>query len=475
MEVIQGSSEVFEDGKKRYSSLLLPVPEHSELLNLETTGECGESYNATGCTTEECNTVKAVPMTTKQQVLLWLSRVSADRLHRGPSLGSVKNFTKNGLGGKHRNIFSKSRLSTKSLADPPMTCGSPCEPKHSDLKKCATELVFTNNPDRVRSIHRQLNDSTRRGTNDSRVTKVLGRDSERVSHTLLNISKWGSDVFSRGLTSQHTAPGCLSNLQGRGDSFLHGFQGLRPVNRLRSTSSNLKCSACSSMLSIQNKESSQMSLNLDGRKNKMFYQEEDQECKICLGDFSNSDMVTLKHCQCSFCKECMRQYVTQEIMCGEYEISCPDPECSIMGVLHLSEVESLTDTQLLEKHKSFRLNTEVSKDISKMWCPVPSCGRVCDVPPESRLTSTRIMCPECQNQFCSCCRATWHHNDEGEEHVCEEEGAGMGEMLGESIKLCPACHVPIERDEGCAQMMCRSCKHVFCWFCLESLDVTHPK
>lgn len=40
------------------------------------------------------------------------------------------------------------------------------------------------------------------------------------------------------------------------------------------------------------------------------------------------------------------------------------------------------------------------------------------------------------------------------------------------IKRCPKCRVYIERDEGCAQMMCKNCKHAFCWYCLESLDVS---
>ncbi|CAB1330666.1 unnamed protein product, partial [Coregonus sp. 'balchen'] len=38
------------------------------------------------------------------------------------------------------------------------------------------------------------------------------------------------------------------------------------------------------------------------------------------------------------------------------------------------------------------------------------------------------------------------------------------------IKRCPKCKMYIERDEGCAQMMCKNCKHAFCWYCLESLD-----
>lgn len=40
------------------------------------------------------------------------------------------------------------------------------------------------------------------------------------------------------------------------------------------------------------------------------------------------------------------------------------------------------------------------------------------------------------------------------------------------IKPCPVCRVYIERNEGCAQMMCKNCKHTFCWYCLQNLDVS---
>jgi hypothetical protein len=50
---------------------------------------------------------------------------------------------------------------------------------------------------------------------------------------------------------------------------------------------------------------------------------------------------------------------------------------------------------------------------------------------------------------------------------------GWGESGGDdTIKKCPMCNVLIERDAGCAQMMCKRCKHVFCWYCLTSLDVS---
>ena len=101
-----------------------------------------------------------------------------------------------------------------------------------------------------------------------------------------------------------------------------------------------------------------------------------------------------------------------------------------------------------------------------------------------------VQCPSCQKEFCSLCSATWHPSK-----TCEENGKALVKRAGTSaslsgmfgggtggdailviggieIKRCPMCQVPIERDTGCAQMMCKRCKHVFCWYCLHSLDVS---
>jgi len=89
-----------------------------------------------------------------------------------------------------------------------------------------------------------------------------------------------------------------------------------------------------------------------------------------------------------------------------------------------------------------------------------------------------VSCPTCDKEFCSLCSATWHPG-----LSCAEHGAALVKRGGEpvdpfflpdncndNIKRCPMCSVPIERDAGCAQMMCKRCKHVFCWYCLTSLD-----
>ena len=159
----------------------------------------------------------------------------------------------------------------------------------------------------------------------------------------------------------------------------------------------------------------------------------------------------------------------------------------MQGVLSQKQMEAQTDKELVDKHRSFRLNTgnvyklgwslsndmyttEVSLDTLRTWCPSSGCGTICNICEGSKYQGMAVTCATCDNQFCSSCSATWH-----EGLSCEEEAgdqAGLWRDLAENIKKCPQCQVPIERNEGCAQMMCRRCKHVFCWFCLASLDVS---
>uniref|UniRef100_A0A674C3G6 Ring finger protein 144ab n=2 Tax=Salmo trutta TaxID=8032 RepID=A0A674C3G6_SALTR len=83
-----------------------------------------------------------------------------------------------------------------------------------------------------------------------------------------------------------------------------------------------------------------------------------------------------------------------------------------------------------------------------------------------------VQCSVCRLEFCSACRDSWH-----KENACQDNTFRPGETSsfyksgGDAlIKHCPKCKVYIERDKGCAQMMCKSCKHTFCWYCLGSLE-----
>ena len=68
------------------------------------------------------------------------------------------------------------------------------------------------------------------------------------------------------------------------------------------------------------------------------------------------------------------------------------------------------------------------------------------------------------NEYCDCDTNQTHHNDFGIKNYQPDDL--------ENIKRCPQCSVLIERVDGCAQIMCKFCKHCFCFYCLASLDVS---
>lgn len=140
-----------------------------------------------------------------------------------------------------------------------------------------------------------------------------------------------------------------------------------------------------------------------------------------------------------------------------------------------------TDIPELSRKLKTCFSPEVSLDANRTWCPSAGCDTICHICTGTKSQGVPVTCPTCVKEFCSLCSATWHPG-----LSCAENGAFLvkqggdvgdlamwiGQMEGENIKRCPMCAVPIERDAGCAQMMCKRCKHVFCWYCLASLDVS---
>jgi len=503
-------------------SLLLSVPEHDLLPHVEHLASLAQSkdsdgtsetqdtysesnstavsYRSTGCS----QLTKAEPLTAKQQVALWLTRTSAQDI-QDLKMSSLKNLinpssssSKYKMPGQPSPVLVgckstkmkdiRRNPSTKSLMER-SSCSSKDEhgAGHTQIKKSKTVLALAQD-----KSHRDENDKAKscsahgsqhamfRCKKAAEISSKPSLKSSRISLFKRRFSKCGSEIIPATLYSQATAPGELCRSQAGADS-PHPFPGLRPTNRLRSTSSVLQCSRCTSVLSmttsrIHSRATSQMSLMLDRKYSKVPTQE-DVQCKICLYDCPVSAMVRLDDCGCAFCRDCMQQYITFEIMEGAYEISCPDPVCPIQGVLNQQQMESLTDKELVEKHRTFRLNTEVSLDAARTWCPSVGCDTICHICAGTKSQGVPVSCPTCVKEFCSLCSATWHPG-----MSCSENGALLVKQGGEApdpfawdlsdenIKRCPMCSVPIERDAGCAQMMCKRCKHVFCWYCLTSLD-----
>ncbi|XP_061098843.1 probable E3 ubiquitin-protein ligase RNF144A-B isoform X1 [Conger conger] len=201
-------------------------------------------------------------------------------------------------------------------------------------------------------------------------------------------------------------------------------------------------------------------------------------CKLCLGEFPLEQMTTITQCQCVFCTLCLKQYVELLIKEGlETAITCPDSACPKQGHLLENEIELMVAAEIMQRYRKLQFEKEVLLDPCRTWCPSSSCQAVCQLKEEDPTGAQSVQCSVCSLEFCSSCRAGWHPGQS-----CQETPPSSSFLAAESslfykgdeddvpIKRCPKCKVYIERDEGCAQMMCKNCKHAFCWYCLESLD-----
>ncbi|RWS01722.1 putative E3 ubiquitin-protein ligase RNF144A-B-like protein [Dinothrombium tinctorium] len=231
-------------------------------------------------------------------------------------------------------------------------------------------------------------------------------------------------------------------------------------------------------------------------------------CPLCLTVVVKCETHSIYSCGCVFCKQCLSQYLTVNIKenNGVKFLNCPDANCPALqrnskskngfksNLISRTEIEMLVEKPVFELYRKFKLDWEVDSDPNRTWCPTPNCDYICVItkPTITSLNSSSSLCSStstatkskdkaypfycerCDQTFCSRCRKLWHPF-----YPCqlESEDSDLMLMLQRSantlqceIKRCPRCSVWIERDNGCAQMMCRKCKHVFCWFCLQSLE-----
>jgi len=463
---------------------------------------------------------KTEALSGSQHVVLWLTRTSMSDM---PSVPSLKNLVQSSLFGESSNNTTGSgnrrsksygknssnhnntnpiqrNFSTKSF----LKMHKDEDTAEAPMRKCETVIALSG----MSSSSSTTSSSKRQKSSVVKSPLSVFKNLSRSKN--LPSASASSAAAPRTTTShtdkhnqppqppQHPAPPSIapSEVTGPCES---PYPGMQPQNRLRSAASSVICSRCTSVLSVNHSRvasrcTSQLSLHHINRKSSK-NSEPMVLCKICLVDYSPKETYKIQQCHCVFCKECLQQYLSFEIMAGAYEISCPDSQCPKEGVFLIDEIEKIVGKELSDKHMGFRLNTEVALDSNRAWCPKPGCNTICHIchsttnlnkPPVHKARA--VNCPKCEKEFCSSCSSGWHPGLTCQEYgkkLVKQASAGVGSegqlaagldnvlLLDQgdgNIKQCPMCHVPIERDAGCAQMMCKRCKHVFCWFCLKSLD-----
>lgn len=84
-------------------------------------------------------------------------------------------------------------------------------------------------------------------------------------------------------------------------------------------------------------------------------------------------------------------------------------------------------------------------------CPTNGCGG---------FIHTNSTCPVCHKAFCEECETTYLID---QPHECDPKLKESVAYIKIFSRRCPSCNTPVEKSEGCAQMLCTSCFTPFHW------------
>lgn len=206
------------------------------------------------------------------------------------------------------------------------------------------------------------------------------------------------------------------------------------------------------------------------------------ECATC---FTVQDIVvmfnTCHHCMCIACfisyledKVRKRDFIQCENV--GYTVKCP---AGCIG----SEVKEIHHFRLLGKELYDRYQRFGAEDcvlqMGGLLCPQLNCGMglLPDRPVRRVECPTQIggcgfvFCRECMGPFHSgSCRQQTPATPLVENQPINIRPAAQWDLANfnyvkEMTKMCPNCHVLIEKNRGCRHMTCSRCKYEFCWIC----------
>ncbi|CAF2693899.1 unnamed protein product [Rotaria sp. Silwood2] len=194
------------------------------------------------------------------------------------------------------------------------------------------------------------------------------------------------------------------------------------------------------------------------------------ECQICFEELS---IEPLSCCSSSICSKCVYLHLSSNIREARIRILCP----SCPHIFTREEILSLlsvydNDGNLAERYKRYYADINGEAHIK-------TCPRCCSIKEiDKRLfhgvrwkknIPRRVVCNECQFEWCFYCHAPWH-----EKMTCKEylEGEKMLRLWASQIdenqhnaQKCPRCKIYISRSGGCPHMVCSKCQCDFCYNC----------
>ncbi|XP_060680369.1 E3 ubiquitin-protein ligase RNF31 isoform X4 [Hemiscyllium ocellatum] len=207
------------------------------------------------------------------------------------------------------------------------------------------------------------------------------------------------------------------------------------------------------------------------------------ECPICGEHVTFSKVVTMTYCNCSFCKDCFRQYFSSVIK-EKSIVNMVCPKCSAPDLKSPNLQEDVTeyfnflDIQIryyLDEglHELFqrKLRDRTLMEMPNFrWCAHCSFGLLHEV---DRL---RMDCPSCKKSTCFQCKIPWEQQHEGiscekfklwkQQNNPEYQASKLDVYLTKNGIECPNCRVRFDLSRGgCIHFRCTECHYQFCGGC----------
>ena len=187
------------------------------------------------------------------------------------------------------------------------------------------------------------------------------------------------------------------------------------------------------------------------------------ECQICMEDFSNDQFTIMTGCRHKFHRDCIKDYLVSQINEGKVPIKCPE-ECK--ESLSTEELLLALDEDMIEKYNKYSLKNYIDSNPNEgSWCPTPNCP-FAFIKEEN---NPKFLCPLCTKTYCLNCRVEDHIGQTCQEWKISnrhsEDDKKFDEFIkGQKFKQCFKCTFWVEKAEGCNYMKCR-CGNEFCYSC----------
>jgi hypothetical protein len=183
------------------------------------------------------------------------------------------------------------------------------------------------------------------------------------------------------------------------------------------------------------------------------------ECPVC---FSHVVTPITLSCGHSWCRVCLKNYITSSIDNKYFPLTCLGNEAKCTEKIPLTLAREILSASEFDAVVNAAFSLHVQSRLDEFhYCPSPDCPQI------YRTTGrdTVLQCPSCLLRLCSNCHVEAHDG-----FACpESEDSLFQEWLkNNDVKNCPGCKIPIERSEGCNHMTCTQCQTHICWVCLQT-------